>query len=108
MEASNMVRVSVFYPNGEGKTFDMAYYCNKHIPMVQTLLGSALKGVSVEEGLAGGEVGAPPAHRALGHLTFDSLDAFMSSFLPFADQIKGDVPNYTNIVPTIQISEVRI
>jgi len=33
-----MIKVSVFYPNTEGKKFDMAYYCNKHIPMVQQKL----------------------------------------------------------------------
>jgi hypothetical protein len=25
-----VIKVSVFYPNGEGKHFDMAYYCEKH------------------------------------------------------------------------------
>jgi len=43
-----MIKVNVFYPNEEGKKFDMEYYCNKHIPMVQQKLGAAVKGVSVE------------------------------------------------------------
>ena len=30
----------------------MAYYLNHHIPMVRQLLGSALKGVSVEQGIS--------------------------------------------------------
>jgi hypothetical protein len=25
----------VFYPNGSGSQFDMAYYLTKHMPMVQ-------------------------------------------------------------------------
>ncbi|MFT5887033.1 MAG: hypothetical protein ACI9IP_003506 [Arcticibacterium sp.] len=29
-----MVKVSVIYQNGEGKTFDMEYYSTKHLPMV--------------------------------------------------------------------------
>ena len=29
-----MIKVSVFYPNEEGKKFDMDYYLNSHIPMV--------------------------------------------------------------------------
>ncbi len=43
-----MVKVSVMYPNHEGTKFDMTYYINRHIPMVRQLLGSALRGVSVE------------------------------------------------------------
>jgi len=50
-----MIKVSVFYPNTEGKKFDMAYYCNKHIPMVQQKLGAACKRVNVEQGLSGGQ-----------------------------------------------------
>jgi hypothetical protein len=45
-----MVKVSVLYPNRKDTTFDMEYYCNLHIPMVRQLLGSALKGASVDQG----------------------------------------------------------
>jgi len=38
-----MIKVSVMYPSGEGSKFDMAYYCNKHIPMVRQKFGAALK-----------------------------------------------------------------
>jgi hypothetical protein len=37
-----MVTVSVLYPNREGTKFDIAYYLNRHIPMVRQLLGSAV------------------------------------------------------------------
>jgi len=46
-----MIKVSVFYPNEERKKFDMDYYCNKHIPMVQQKLGAALKGQSRRTGI---------------------------------------------------------
>jgi len=29
-----MIKFSIFYPNEEGKKFDMDYYINSHIPMV--------------------------------------------------------------------------
>jgi uncharacterized protein (TIGR02118 family) len=103
-----MVRLSVFYPSGAGNTFDMAYYCTKHIPLAQKLLGAALRGVSVEEGIAGGAVGTPPPFVAAGHLSFESLDAFAKAFPPILDQLVADIPNYTNTKPTIQISEVKL
>ena len=34
-----MTKVSVMYPNGEGKTFDMDYYTNTHLALVGSLLG---------------------------------------------------------------------
>jgi uncharacterized protein (TIGR02118 family) len=103
-----MIKVSVFYPYEEGKKFDMKYYCNKHIPMVQQKLGAALKGRAVEQGLGGGVPGSPPAYIAMGHLYFDSVEAFQTAFGPHAESIMGDVPNYTDIQPAIQISEVKI
>jgi uncharacterized protein (TIGR02118 family) len=103
-----MIKVSVFYPNEAGKKFDMDYYCNKHIPMVQQKLGSALKAGAVEQGLSGVEPGSRATYIAMGHLYFDSVEAFQTSFGPHAESIMADVPNYTDIRPTIQISEVKI
>jgi len=42
-----MIKVSVLYPNGPGKTFDMDYYSNNHVPMVAGLLGDAVKGATI-------------------------------------------------------------
>ena len=45
---------------------------------------------------------------AMGNLYFDSVEAFENSFGPNTDQIMADLPNFTNIEPTIQVSEVMI
>ena len=103
-----MIKVTVMYPNTEGSKFDMAYYCNSHMPMVQEKLGAALKGVAVEQGIGGAEPGSPPPYLALGHLLFESVEAFQTSFGPHAQVLMGDIPNYTNTQPTIQISEVKM
>jgi uncharacterized protein (TIGR02118 family) len=101
-----MIKVSVLYPTGEGKTFDMDYYCNKHVPMVAGLLGDFVKGAAIEKGLAGGAPDVGPTYAAMGHLYFDTVADFENSFGPNADQIMGDLPNFTNVEPTIQVSEV--
>jgi uncharacterized protein (TIGR02118 family) len=103
-----VIKVSVFYPKSPGSTFDMEYYLGRHMPMVQQKLAGSLRGSSVEQGLGGIEPGSAPAYAAMGHLLFDSVDAFQQSFAPHAAAIVGDVPNYTNIQPTIQVSEVRL
>ena len=103
-----MIKVSVLYVDTEGSKFDMDYYCQKHVPMVQQKLGTACKSVAVEQGICGPTPGSRPTYVAMGHLYFDSVEAFQSAFGPHADVIMGDIPNYTEIQPTIQISEVKI
>ena len=104
-----MTKVSVLYPAGEGKTFDMDYYCNKHIPMVAGLLGDSVKAATVEKGIASGDPNSPaPSYAAVGNLYFNSVAEFEKSFGPNADKIMGDAPNYTNSEPVILVSEVII
>lgn len=102
-----MIKVSVFYPNSAGAKFDMAYYTSKHMPMVQKLVAGC-KGIAAEKGVAGGTPGSQPTYIAAGHLLFDSVEAFQTGFTPHASQIMGDIPNYTNIQPVIQISEITL
>jgi uncharacterized protein (TIGR02118 family) len=103
-----MIKVSVLYPNGEGKSFDMDYYCNKHMPMVGRLLGDAIKGATVEKGLGGGAPDSPATYSAMGNLYFDSMEDFGNSFGPHAEGIMEDLANFTNIEPILQISEVMV
>jgi uncharacterized protein (TIGR02118 family) len=102
-----MIKVSVFYENTEGKKFDMLYYTKNHIPMIKEKLGTACKRVEVDEGLGGAQPGGSKlALVAMAHLLFDSVDAFQKAFGPHAATIMGDVPNYTEIQPIVQISNV--
>ena len=103
-----MIKVSVMYPNRSDANFDIEYYCNTHMPMVQGLLGDTIKSVSVDYGLAGGAPGESASFIAMGHLTFDSVDSFQNAFGPHAEKIMADIPNYTNTQPQIQISEIRV
>ena len=102
-----MVKVSVLYPNDEGKKFDMQYYCDTHIPLVRKLLGAACTNASVDQGLAGGAPGSKAPYVAIGHLYFNTLEDFVSSFTPNANEIMNDIPNYTDTTPVIQVNEVK-
>jgi uncharacterized protein (TIGR02118 family) len=103
-----MIKVSVLYPNKPGARFDMDYYCNKHFPLVKARLGAAVKGIAVEQGIAGGAPGTSAAFIAMGHLYCDSVEAFQAAFAPHMQEIMGDIPNYTDIEPTLQISDVKL
>jgi uncharacterized protein (TIGR02118 family) len=103
-----MIKVSILYPNNEGSTFDMDYYCNTHIPMTEEKLGAAVKGVMIEQGLSGGAPNSQPTYIAAGHLFCDSLEAFQEAFAPHAETLMADIPNYTNVRPIVQISEVKV
>ena len=103
-----MIQVSVLYPNTEGGKFDVDYYCHTHMRMVKKALGAALRGVSVESGLSGGSPGSAAAYVASGHLLFDSLEAFQTAIAPHNTSFMADLPNYTDIRPIIQVSEVRL
>lgn len=103
-----MIKVSVMYPNGSDARFDMTYYLDRHMPMVRDLLASALKGMNVDAGLAGGQPGQPAPYVAVAHLMFDSVDAFQAAFAQHGGAIMADVPNYTNTQPAVQISQVKM
>ncbi len=103
-----MIKVSVLYPNSPDATFDVDYFMNTHVPLMQSKLGAACKGLALDLGLGGVEPGAPPEYVAMGHLRFDSVDAFQAAFGPHAETLLGDIPNYTNTQPVFQISEVRV
>ncbi len=102
-----MIKVSVMYPN-DGSDFDMDYYLDTHMPMVKSKVGDACKQMAVEGGIGGGSPGEAAAFTAMGHLYFDSVEAFQQAFGPHADAIMADIPNYTSIQPQILISEVKL
>ena len=103
-----MVKVSVLYPNDEAKKFDMNYYLGTHIPLVRKLLGVACTNAAVDHGISGGMPGSKAPYVAIGHLFFNNIEDFMSSFGPNANVIMSDIPNYTDITPLIQINEIKM
>lgn len=103
-----MVKVSVLYPNKEGKKFDMNYYLETHIPLARKLLGAACTNAAVDHGIAGGTPGSKAPYVAIGHLFFNTVEDFMSLFGPNANVIISDIPNYTDTTPVIQINEIKM
>ena len=101
-----MIKVNILYPNQPGARFDHAYYSEKHMPMVTGLLGEACKGWGIEKGLSGGAPGVEAPYVCIGHLLFDSVQAFGAAIRPHGAVIGADLANYTDLKPVTQISEV--
>lgn len=101
-----MIQVSVLYPNQPNAHFDIDYYGKQHMGIVRECLGTACKAIAVNQGLAGRAPGEAAPFVAMGHLYFDSVEAFQQSFAPHAERIMADIANFTDIEPLIQISTV--
>lgn len=103
-----MIEVTVMYPCAEGARFDHAYYRDRHMPMVKARLGSACAYYTVEKGLAGRAPGSPPAFVATCAFICNSAEGYLAASQENGAEIRGDIANYTDIVPVIQISEVVV
>jgi uncharacterized protein (TIGR02118 family) len=78
------------------------------MPLVKNRMGDSCKFYTVDKGLAGGTPGSAATYVSMGHLFCDSVETFQAGFGPHAEEIMGDIPNYTNVAPLIQISEVIV
>jgi uncharacterized protein (TIGR02118 family) len=100
-----MIRVLVMYPNEPGKKFDMDYYLNKHMPMVNnTLENLGLVRTEVDKGI-GGMGGAPAPFVAICYMYFENIEAMQNSMSNSGD-LMSDLPNFSEIQPQVQISEI--
>ena len=94
--------------NTPGARFDHEYYRDQHMPMVKARMGNHCKYYTVDKGLAGGTPDAPATYVGMCHIFCESVEAFQAGFGPHADEILGDIPNYTDLSPVLQISEVVV
>jgi uncharacterized protein (TIGR02118 family) len=101
-----MFRVSIIYPNSSGNKFDWQYYLEKHIVTVRkTLEGQGMVKSEVDRGIGSAQPGVPAPFIAIAHMYFDTVEAMQNCMSKGAGMM-ADVPNFTNIQPQIQISQI--
>lgn len=100
-----MIKVNVMYPYTEGARFDHAYYRDRHMPMVKARLGSACAYYTIEKGLTGEAHDASPTFVAMCAFICDSAEGYEAAIREHRVEILGDIANYTDIVPVLQVSE---
>ena len=101
-----MATLSVSYPRFSGATFDEDYYQTKHLPLVLERWADA--------GLIGGEAllgrasadGSESPFLAIGIIHFESSAALQAALAgEHVSEIIGDIENFTNVQPLLQINE---
>lgn len=101
-----MFKVSVMYPNEKGAKFDFEYYRTSHMQLVEKHLKSfGLIKTDVLKGISGGG-DAPAPFICIGNLYFDSRDGYDRAGAEVGPILRGDIPNFTNVTPIRQISEI--
>ena len=104
---TGMFKVSILYPNGPGKTFDLNYYEKIHMPMVAGFLGKNLKFYEIDKGVAGRAPNEEIPFLVIGYFyCYDPVE-YNKAIAQNIDTILNDIKKYTNIQPVVQISEIK-
>jgi uncharacterized protein (TIGR02118 family) len=95
-----MIRLMVTYPRGEETTFDADYWTGTHMPLVSSSWSEAVRW---EADLAAAD---SPNH-GIAHIYFDSAESMAAAMGgPNTGAVMGDIVNYTNVQPVIQVYTV--
>ncbi len=92
--------VTALYPSQEGGTFDFDYYLETHIPLTLGFVGDNLIRWEVHRGTG------KAAYVCRTSFWVHSLERFQQMLAAHQETIFGDVPNYTNLKPELQVEEV--
>jgi uncharacterized protein (TIGR02118 family) len=108
VSGADMIKISVMYPNTPSARFDHEYYRDKHMPLVKAKMGARCLTYTVDKGLAGGAPGASAPYIGMCHIFCESMESYQAGFGPHRQEIMADIPNYTDLTPVVQISEVVV
>lgn len=95
-----MYAITILYPAGDDTTFDMDYYVGTHMPMFADAIGS--------DNLDGWGVAKPHGdeYHCVAWAMVSDLDAYNAAMAEHGKTLVGDVPNFTNVRPTMINTEV--
>ncbi|HTX24110.1 MAG TPA: EthD family reductase [Steroidobacteraceae bacterium] len=97
--------ITVLYPNQEGVRFDFDYYKQKHATLIKRLYGQGISKYELRRGLSGPDGGKPP-YVATVNFWIGDQQLFDEAQARHTQELIADVPNFTNVQPTIQFDEV--
>lgn len=99
--------LTILYPNEPSTTFDLDYYKNIHMPLVQKHWAKyGLKRWSICKFLSSTD-GLPLPYVCYGVIELESADRLEAALADIAmDAMISDVKNYTGIQPVMLLGEV--
>jgi uncharacterized protein (TIGR02118 family) len=102
-----MIRISALYPATPGSRFDWDYYLGAHSALVHKLCDPlGMVKLEIDRGIAGLPPGTPAPFHAVGYLTWATMSEMQAALASAAPEVLADLPNFTDVQPTILISEV--
>ena len=104
---AGLFKVTIMYPGGKDKTFDMDYYEKSHMPMMAGIIGKNLKFYEIDKGISGRTPNDEPPFVAVGYFYCYDVAAYGQAISKNIDTIMGDIKKYTNIQPVILVSEIK-
>ncbi len=100
-----MLRVSILYPATPDAVFDFEYYRTRHAPLVLSRLGAhGVDRYELDRGVSNGASTRAP-YVAVAHFYASDLAHFQAGLAAHGAELLADVPRFTNVSPTLQISE---
>jgi uncharacterized protein (TIGR02118 family) len=101
-----MIHVTGLYRDMPDSKFDFNYFVNTHMPLAKKLLSDFGMGkFEVERGIEAADGEAAP-FICITHVEFPTIEDFRRGLERHGEELFADVPNYTNIEPEIQFSEI--
>jgi uncharacterized protein (TIGR02118 family) len=89
-----------------GVRFDERYYTSKHLPLVGSILGAAIRNIEVVKVTSAGDGSAPP-FQVMFSAYFDSPSALQSAMQnPRMPEVLADVQNFYDGMPELLIGDV--
>jgi uncharacterized protein (TIGR02118 family) len=84
----------------------MDYYVNSHLPLVNRLFEPmGQREARVFKGVSNGGEGTP-TFGVIAELFFDDMESLMAALVAHGAETQADIPNFTDSVPVVQVSEM--
>jgi len=101
-----MYTVLVMYPNQEGAKFNVDYYLETHMPLVEKQLKPhGLVSWEVLHGLSG-TAGTAAPYLCVGMMRFKTPEGYDKGVQAVGELLRGDIPNFTNVRPVRLLTKV--
>lgn len=99
------ITVTVMYPNTPGSKFDMDYYLSNHFDLVGKLWGPKLLSARAIQGLGTPDPDTPAPYQVMAILELENMDDLHSLIKEHGEAVMGDIANFTDVTPVVQVSE---